>query len=103
MTDEHEDVDDQAARDARVVEFIRLVEGYAFDFDDMGVLPATATSKAMISIAGRSAPADRLYRIVEERAADFGMTAKEFLEVGLGAEKLLNELNDPPDERGNAT
>ena len=30
------------------------------------------------------------------------MTAEEFLEAGLGAEGLLNELNDRPDERGNA-
>jgi hypothetical protein len=41
--------------------------------------------------------------MIEEGAADFGMTAEEFIEVGLGAERLLNELNDPPDERGNAT
>jgi hypothetical protein len=41
--------------------------------------------------------------LIEEDAAGFGMTAEEFLEIGLGTEGLLNELNDPPDERGNAT
>jgi hypothetical protein len=49
------------------------------------------------------ARADRLYRLIKEDAAGFGITAEEFLEIGLGAEGLLNELNDRPYERGNAT
>jgi hypothetical protein len=71
MNGEHEEVDDQAVRDACVVEFIRLVEGYAMDVDDIEVNPATATSTAMISIAGKGAPADFLYHVVEEGAAGF--------------------------------
>jgi hypothetical protein len=90
---------DQSARVARVVEFTRLVAGYAVEFDDMEVIPPTATSKAVISIAGHSAPAEDLYRRLEEQAAGFGMTAEEFLELGLAAERLLSELNDPPEER----
>ena len=61
MNDGHEDVDDQAVRDARAAEFIRLIEGYAWDFDDIEVIPATATSKAMIRTRAGCAPADRLY------------------------------------------
>jgi hypothetical protein len=60
-TTKDEGVDGRSALDARVVEFTRLVAGYALDFDDMEVIPATATSKAMISIAGLSVPAEYLY------------------------------------------
>jgi hypothetical protein len=56
----------------------------------------------MIRTRAGCAPADRLYRLIEGDAPGFGMTAEEFLEIGLGAEGLPNELNDPPDERGNA-
>ena len=55
-------------------------------------------TKPMISIAGVSAPADYLYRRIEEEAAGFGITAEEFLEIGLGAAWLLSELNDQPEE-----
>jgi hypothetical protein len=63
MTDQDKEVDDHAC-EARVVEFSRLVEGYAFDFDDMEVIPATATSKAMFRPGADCAPADRLYRLM---------------------------------------
>jgi hypothetical protein len=40
MTDEHEDVDDQAVRDARVAEFIRQLLGKTLDFNDVEGAPA---------------------------------------------------------------
>ena len=66
----------------------------------MEVIPPTATSKGLIRIAGHSAPADFVYRMIEVKAAGFGMTAEEFLELGIGAERLLCEFNEPPDEPG---
>lgn len=43
MTDEHEDVDDQAVRAARVAEFIRQLLGKTLDVYDVEVHPPTAT------------------------------------------------------------
>jgi hypothetical protein len=82
-------------RHARVVEFTPLVAGYALEFDDMEVIPPTATSKAMLSTAGHSAPADFVYEVLEVMAAGFGMTAEEFLELEI-VMRLLSEFNEPP-------
>jgi hypothetical protein len=76
----------ESERDARVLEFSRLVAGYALQDDDMEVIPPSATSQAVISIAGRSAPAKYLYGMLEEKAMCFGITPEEFLELGVRAE-----------------
>jgi hypothetical protein len=96
MTDEHEDVDDQAAHEARTLEFIRLLVGKALDVYEMEVHPPTATGGATIIVD------DDVYQVLEERGARSGMTAQELLGVELGSAILL-EFNDPPDERGNVT
>ena len=54
------------------------------DMEPAMVIPPTATSKGLIRIAGRSAPADYVYRMIEVKASGFGMTAEEFLELGIG-------------------
>ena len=95
--------DKESERDARLVEFTRLVAGYTLEFDDMEVIPPTAASKGLIRIAGHSAPADFLYRMIEVKASRFSMTAEEFLELGIGAIRLLSEFHDPPEEPGDTT
>jgi hypothetical protein len=96
MADEHEDLDDEAAHEARTLEFIRLLVGKALDVYEVEVHPPTATGGATIIVD------DDVYQALEERGARSGMTAQELLEVGLGSAILL-EFNDPPDERGNVT
>jgi hypothetical protein len=89
MADEHEDLDDEAAHEARTLEFIRLLVGKALDVYDVEVHPPTATRGPMITVD------DDVYQALEERAARSGMTAQELLDAGLGAAMLLGELNDP--------
>jgi hypothetical protein len=43
MADEHEDLDDEAAHEARTLEFIRLLVGKALDLYKVEVHPPTAT------------------------------------------------------------
>jgi hypothetical protein len=97
VTDEHEDVDDQAAHEARTLEFIRLLMGRALDVYDVEVHPPTATRGATITVD------DDVYQALEERGARSGMSAQELLEAGLGAAMLLSELDDPPEEREDTT
>jgi hypothetical protein len=67
------------------------------------VIPPTPTSKGLIRSAGLSAPADYVYRMIEVKASGFGMTAEEYLELRIGAIRLLSELNDPPEEPRDTT
>jgi hypothetical protein len=97
MTDEHEDLDDEAAHEARTLEFIRLLVGKALDVYDVEVHPPTATGGATIIVD------NDVYQALEERAARSGMTAQELLDAELGAAMLLGELNDPPEEREDTT
>jgi hypothetical protein len=97
MTDEHEDVDDQAERDARAAEFIRALVGKALDVYDVEVHPPTATTEAMITVD------DDVYQALEERAARSGMNVEQLVEAGVGAAMLLGELNSPPEDQGNET
>ena len=82
MSDEHEDLDDEAAHEARTLEFIRLLVGKALDVYDVEVHPPTATRDATITVD------DDVYQALEERAARSGMTTQELLEVGLGSAML---------------
>jgi hypothetical protein len=97
MTDEHEDLDDEAAHEACTLEFIRLLMGKALDVYDVEVHSPTAVGGATIIVD------DDGYQALEERAARSGMTAQELLEAGLGAALLLGELDDPPEEREDTT
>jgi hypothetical protein len=82
MNDEHEDVDDQAVRDACAAEFIRELLGKTLDVCDVEVHPPTATRGATITVD------DDVYQALEERAARSGMIAQELLGAGLGTAKL---------------
>jgi hypothetical protein len=97
MADEHEDLDDEAAHEARTLEFIRLLVAKALDVHDVEVNPPTAASGATITVD------DDVYQALEERGARSGMTAQELLESGLGAAMLLGELDGPPEEREDTT
>jgi hypothetical protein len=97
MSDEHEDFDDEAAHEARTLEFIRMMLGRTLDLYDLEVHPPTATRPAQFTID------DDAYQALEERAARSGMTAQELVDVALGAAILLGEVNEPPEERGDAT
>jgi hypothetical protein len=77
MTDEHEDVDDQEARDARTAEFIQHLLGKALDVYDVEVHPPTATRDATITVD------DNVYQALEERAARSGMTVQELFRGAL--------------------
>jgi hypothetical protein len=65
MSDEHDDLHDEAAYEARTVEFIRLLMGKALDVYDVEVHPPTATSGATITVD------DDVYQALDERAAAF--------------------------------
>jgi hypothetical protein len=82
MTDEHEDIDDQAAHEARTLEFIRLLMGKTLDVYDVEVHPPTPTRGPMITVD------DDVYQALQERAAGSGMTVQELVEAGLGSAML---------------
>ncbi len=83
MTNEHDDLDNEAAHEARTLEFIRLLVGKALDVYDVEVHPPTATTKPTITFD------DDVYQALEERAARSGMTVHELVEAGLGSAMLL--------------
>jgi hypothetical protein len=82
ISDEHEDLDDEAAHEARTLEFIRLLMGKALDVYDVEVHPPTATSGPTITVD------DDVCQALEERAARSGMTVQELVEAGLGSAML---------------
>jgi hypothetical protein len=96
MNDEHEDIDDQAVRDARAAEYIRQFLGKTLDVFDVEVRPPTAAR-------GPRSPLTMTFTRLSRSARRVLHDPQELVEAGLGAAILLGELNDPLEDPGNAT